>query len=121
MRLLVDENLQEPTIRFLRKLGHDVLWVNDAGLKTAPDPLIFQRAQQDHRVLLTYNGDFSDVRDLIHHDHPGIIRLRITNQRTDYAHPILAEALEKLNGLQLHNTLVTIMDDRLRIRKTHEP
>jgi len=51
-------------------------------------------------------------------DHHGIVRLRIENQRIDYLHPLLKEALEKLRGLNLRNSLITIMDNRLRIRKT---
>jgi len=41
MRLLADENLQEPTLRFLRELGHDVHGVNEAGLKSAPGAAVF--------------------------------------------------------------------------------
>ena len=118
MRLLADENLQEPTLRFLRELGHDVHGVNEAGLKSAPDAAIFRHAQQEQRVVLTYNGDFADIRDLTGKDHHGVIRLRIENQRVGYAHPLLKEALEKLRDMNLHNTLVTVMGDRLRIRKT---
>ena len=118
MRLLADENLQEPTLRFLRELGHDVHGVNEAGLKSAPDADIFRQAQQEQRVVLTYNGDFADIRDLTGKDYHGVIRLRIENQRVGYAHPLLKEALEKLRDMNLHNTLVTVMDDRLRIRKT---
>jgi len=68
--------------------------------------------------VLTYNGDFADIRDLSGKDHYGVIRLRIENQRVGYAHPLLKEAPGKLRDMNLHNTLVTVMDDRLRIRKT---
>ena len=118
MRILADENIQEPTLRFLRELGHNVLGVNEAGLKSAPDADIFQQAQREQRVVLTYNCDFADIRDLAGKDHHGVIRLRIENQRIGYAHPLIKEALEKLRGLNLRNSLVTVMDDRLRIRKT---
>jgi len=118
MHLLADENLQEPTLRFLRELGHDVRSVNEAGLKSAPDTDVFRQAQQEQRVVLTYNGDFADIRDLTGKDHHGVIRLRIENQRIGYAHPLLKEALGKIRDMNLHNTLVTVMDDRLRIRKT---
>ena len=118
MRILVDENIQEPTLRFLRELGYDVLGVNEAGLKSASDADVFRQAQQEQRVVLTYNGDFADIRDLTGKNHHGVIRLRIENQRVGYAHPLLKEALEKIQDMNLHNTLVTVMDDRLRIRKT---
>lgn len=118
MRILADENIQEPTLRFLRELGHDVLGVNEAGLKSASDTDIFQQAQQEQRVVLTYNCDFADIRDLAGKDHHGVIRLRIENQRVYHVHPLLKEALDKLRDMNLRNSLVTVMDDRLRIRKT---
>jgi len=118
MRILADENIQELTLWFLRELGHDIHGVHEAGLKSTPDADVFQQAQQEQRIVLTYNGDFADIRDLAGKDHHGVIRLRIENQRIGYAHPLLKEALEKLQDMNLHNTLVTVMDDRLRIRKT---
>ena len=118
MRILADENIQKPTLGFLRELGHDVCGVNEAGLKSAPDSDVFRQAQQEQRVVLTYNCDFADIRNLTGKDHHGIIRLRIENQRLGYMHPLLKEILVKLHGLNLRNTLVTVMNDRLRIRKT---
>ena len=118
MRILVDENIQEPTLSFLRELGHDIRGANEAGLKSAPDADVFRHTQREQRVVLTYNGDFTDIRDLAATEHYGVIRLRIANQRIVYAHPLLKEALEKLRGWDLRNTLVTVMNDRLRIRKT---
>jgi len=118
MRILADENIQEPTLLFLRELGHDVIGVNEVGLKSAPDTDIFQKAQQEQRVVLTYNCDFADIRDLADKEHHGVIRLRIENQRVYHVHPLLKAALEKIRGMNLHNSLVTVMDDRLRIRKT---
>lgn len=118
MRILADENIQEPTLRFLRELGHDVRGVNDTGLKSAPDADVFRQAQQEQRVVLTYNCDFADIRDLTGKDHHGVIRLRIENQRIEHMHPLIKEALQKIQDMNLRNTLVVVMDDRLRIRKT---
>jgi len=118
MRILADENIQEPTLHFLRELGHDVRGVMEVGLKSAPDPDVFQLAQREQRSILTYNCDFTDIRNLTGKNHYGVIRLRIENQRISYMHPLLKEALGKLHSMNLSNTLVTIMDDRLRLRKT---
>ncbi len=118
MRILVDENIQEPTIGFLRGLGYDVQSAEEAGLRSAPDAEIFQHARQERRVVLTYNGDFADIRDLAVKKHYGIIRLRIRNQRIMHVHPLIEEVLRKLQKWNLRNTLVTVTDSRLRIRKT---
>ncbi len=118
MRIFADENIQEPTVLFLRSLGHDVTSVRGVGLKSAADGVVYAHAQQDRRVLLTFNGDFVDLREMTVTEHFGIIRLRVKIQRISYLHPILETAIKQLEGLDLVNTLVTISDRRTRIRKT---
>jgi predicted nuclease of predicted toxin-antitoxin system len=118
MNLLVDENVQGLTVDFLRSLGHDVRSVKDLGLTSLADPVIFEHARKTKRVLLTYNVDFADIRQLFGKHHSGIIRLRISNQRLVYMHPVLQRALGRIADLDLSNSLVTISDKRIRMRKT---
>jgi predicted nuclease of predicted toxin-antitoxin system len=118
MQLLVDENLQEATLTFLRRLGHDVRGVQEEGLTSADDQIIFHHARRTERVLSTYNVDFVDIRELTGMHHSGVIRLRIRNQRLADMHPILAAALDQLREHDLADSLVTVSDDRIRIRNT---
>ena len=118
MRLLLDENVQGPTLDFLRSLGHDVCSVGDQGLGSLDDPVIFEHACRTQRVLLTYNTDFADIRQLLGKHHSGIVRLRISNQRLAYMHPVLERSLARIADLDLSDTLVTISDKRIRIRNT---
>ena len=119
MRLLVDENLQQPTLALLRTLGHDVRGVIEEGLASSDDQTIFAHAHQTQLVLLTYNVHFADLRQLLGKHHSGIIRLRISNQRLSYMHPILEAALNRIQQLELSDSLVTISDERIRIHKTY--
>jgi hypothetical protein len=64
-------------------------------------------------VLMTYNEDFADIRELAGKHHSGIIRLRVSNQR--------AAAIDHIRGLDLCDSLVTVSDSRVRIRKTYSP
>ncbi len=121
MRLLLDENLPIMTVKFLRELGHDVVGVHDESLVSQADEFIFAHARQSERVLVTYNADFIDLRALAGVHHSGIIRLRISNQRPHFAHPILRTALEQLQDRDLADTLVTVSDQRIRVRHTSEP
>lgn len=118
MRLLADENIQPDTVRLLRERGFDVLGAFDAGLGGAPDPRVFAEAQRLERMLLTYNAHFADLRALAAQRHHGIVRLRFSNQRVDFVHPRLLAALEKLGQQDLRDTLVTLTDDSIRLRKT---
>jgi len=118
MHLLVDENLQKPTLAFLRSLGRDVIGVEEAGLSSIDNLVIFEHARQTQRVLLTYDIDFADIRQLVGKHHAGIIRLRISNQRLPYMQPILGATFDCLVDLDLRDTLVTVSDKRIRIRRT---
>jgi predicted nuclease of predicted toxin-antitoxin system len=118
MQLLADENIQQVTVWFLREQGWDILWAADESLAGADDARLFARAQERQRILLTYNAHFADLRKLAAHPHHGIIRLRFKNQRVDFVHPRLCAALEHLKPQDLRNTLVTLTDDHIRVRKT---
>jgi predicted nuclease of predicted toxin-antitoxin system len=118
MQLLADENIQQPTVRFLQDRGWDIRWIPDEGLSGADDAIVFGHAQKGCRALLTYNADFVDVRALEATHHSGIIRLRFSNQRQEFVHPHLLAGLEKLRHEDLSDTLVTITDGRIRLRKT---
>jgi len=118
MQLLADENVQQPTVKFLRDAGYDVRSVSEEGLAGSSDEHVFEAAQKLGCALLTFNADFTDIRVLSRQRHRGIVRMRVKNQRAENLHPILRAALERLGDVDLTDTLVTIADDRVRIRKT---
>jgi len=62
MRLLLDQNLRVQTKAFLRQLGHDVVNTRDLGLARATDREIMDVAVNQNRIVITYNGDFGNIR-----------------------------------------------------------
>jgi len=118
MRILADENIQDRTVDFLRERGWDVEDVRSGPLRSQPDDVIFEHAQDEERCILTFDADFSNIRELASRTHCGIIRLRVTNQRTTNLHPILIAALEQLKKQDMTNMLVTIGEERVRLRHT---
>ena len=67
-RILADENVEQATINYLRKLGHDVEWVGDVeelGLG-AGDEAIATHGRETNRLILTQDDEFFaqlDVKD----------------------------------------------------------
>ena len=49
----------------------------------------------------------------------GIVRLRFSNQRVTFVHPRLLTALNTLGKQDLRDTLVTLADESIRVRRTH--
>lgn len=58
MKLLLDEMLSARIAGGLRRRGHDVMAVVERPcLRGSPDPEIFEVAQREGRVVVTYNRD----------------------------------------------------------------
>jgi hypothetical protein len=54
-RIYANENYPQPVVEELRRLGHDVLTVQEAGKRTAPDEKVLEFAITDGRAVLTLN------------------------------------------------------------------
>lgn len=74
-RLFADENFSLPTVEELRRLGHDVVTVQDAGggEQSWPDPEILERATRDDRAVLTLNRKHFIRLHREHPEHEGIV------------------------------------------------
>ena len=64
MRWLIDEMLPPETAAELNRRAHDATSVADLGLAGQPDPVIFDRAVAERRIVVTENiGDFAVLLD----------------------------------------------------------
>ena len=118
LRLLLDPNLSPETTRFLRDdLKLDVTDTREHGLQTADDQAIAEFAQRTERVVVTFNGDFGDVRDYPPENYPGVIRLRIHPQTTEILHPVLKQFFEKIAEVDLRGALIIVDRRHYRIRR----
>lgn len=60
MRLLADENCPIDIVNELRQRGHDVVWIR-SDAPGSKDPEILARAQQEQRVIITFDKDFGEL------------------------------------------------------------
>jgi hypothetical protein len=63
VRWLLDEMLAKATATELEKLGHDAIAVVDAELAGADDPVVFEYAVAEQRIVVTEN--FADFAALL--------------------------------------------------------
>jgi uncharacterized protein YbjT (DUF2867 family) len=99
VRLLLDEQISGKVAERLRKRGHDVIAVTaEPALRGLSDPDIFDVAQQQARVIVTYNrADFEAiVRDYAAtgRDHHGLVIVHPT-RFPSWEFARLVEALAK--------------------------
>ena len=62
MRFLVDSCVSASVCAFLRKEGHDVIWVPDEFVGDPGDEVIIDKATETRRILITATRDRMRVR-----------------------------------------------------------
>jgi predicted nuclease of predicted toxin-antitoxin system len=113
MRILADENFPGDAVSALRDLGHDVAWVrSDAPGST--DVQVIARAQDEGRVLLTFDKDFGEL--VFYSRLPassGVILFRVSMSSPAYTVRVAVAALESRTDWAGHFSVVE--DDRIRM------
>jgi hypothetical protein len=75
VRIKADENIGRSAVDILRRNNHDVTTVEEQGLLGAPDETIFHACTAEHRVLITLDRDFGQVRRFPPRQSAGIVVL----------------------------------------------
>src|SRR3990172_9311368 len=92
-RFKLDENLPRDAEALLRAAGHDVHTVLDERLGGIPDARVFETSRTEHRILVTFDLDFSDIRLYPPASHEGIWVLRPHTQSIENTLALLRGAL----------------------------
>lgn len=107
MRILVDENIPLMTVQELRRLGHDVLDIRGTAEEGAPDDELWSNAQREHRLLVTTDAGFADLR---HEDHHGILIIRLRQPNRQKIHERVMQGLGQFAETEWPGLLVTMRD-----------
>jgi predicted nuclease of predicted toxin-antitoxin system len=81
VKFKLGENLPADLAVYLREAGRDVSDVVEAGLSGGDDALVLDAATKEHRVLLTFDLDFADIRQYPPDASGGIVVFRLHDQR----------------------------------------
>jgi predicted nuclease of predicted toxin-antitoxin system len=117
LRFKLDENMPQRALDALRSKGHDVETAETEGLAGAIDPTLLAACVAEHRILVTLDLDFSDIREYPPGTHDGIWVLRPA-QQTFAAIVALVEAGVRLAAAERTDGPLWVIDDRrVRIRE----
>ena len=116
MKFKIDENLPAEYASILRQAGHDAQTVWDEGLQGKADPVIADVCQEEERILVTLDRDFSDIRAYPPQEYPGIIAISVRRQDKNHLVDILRRVIALLDSQPIQNVLWIVEEHGVRIR-----
>lgn len=119
LTVLLDQNVPRLVGQFLRRRCPEwrVLHASEVGLAGAPDERIFQWAQQERAIIVTFDEDFADARMYPLGSHAGVIRLRVWPTTVEQTQEALERLLTNVPDENLPGSLVIIDRERIRVRR----
>jgi len=107
MRILVDENIPLLTVLQLRRLGHDVCDVRGTALEGMSDELLWNKVQQEERLLITTDKGFANYRD---REHYGILIVSLRRPNRHRINKRVTDAIKLFSAEQWPSLLVVMRD-----------
>jgi predicted nuclease of predicted toxin-antitoxin system len=116
VRFKVDENLPIEVADILRSAGHDALTVFDQKLIGEDDKRILNICQEEERILITLDLDFSDVRSYPPQEYFGMVVLRLHRQDKPYVLETIRRIILLFKQEQIKGRLWIVEENRIRVR-----
>lgn len=118
MKFLIDNPLSPDVAALLQAAGHDAVHVRTKGLQTAKDPVVFQAALSEARVLVSADTDFGAMLTLGELDQPSVILFRHRSpRRPEEQAKLLLTNLDALIEDLERGAIVVFRQNRIRIRR----
>jgi len=117
VNFLVDHSLSPAVAEKLRQAGHDSVHVRRYGIHKADDEVLFDRAAQEVRVLVSADTDFARILATRQTTKPSVILFRRdTHRRPDAQASLLLANLPTISDLLDRGAIIIFEENRLLSR-----
>ncbi len=117
MRFLIDNALSPLVARKLREADYDAVHVREIDLESATDSVIFQRAAEENRIIVSADTDFGTILARWQRTGPSVILFRggFEHRPREQAELLLTN-LPNIREYLEQGSIIVIGRDRIRVR-----
>lgn len=115
MKFLLDANMPRSTKAALEQRGFDTVAVRDILPPATPDPVIYDLAKREGRILITRDHDFLNILLYPPAQTPGIIVVKVRQLTAKEINGLLLEFLSRVPEPQIKNALIVLEPHRYRV------
>jgi predicted nuclease of predicted toxin-antitoxin system len=116
VKLLLDQGLPRSLASLLWEAGIDALHVGEKQLSAAADAEILGYARESERTVITHDADFHTLIALSNASKPSVIRIRIEGLKAPQLFSLIELILESYHQEISQGALVSVNEDRVRLR-----
>lgn len=117
MRFLADMGVAWRIVEWLRSEGHDAVHLREEKLHRLPNGEIFEKADTERRIILTFDLDFGEIVALSGGRSVSVILFRLHNTRTPHVMDRLKKVLQESAQALEEGAVVVVEEARHRIRR----
>jgi predicted nuclease of predicted toxin-antitoxin system len=104
-------------VQWLRQQGHDASHLREQGLHRLPNGAIFEQAEAEGRIILTFDLDFGEIVALSGGKSVSVILFRLHNTRTSHVIERLRKVLEESGKSLEQGAVLVVEESRHRTRR----